>query len=161
MKTLLLLVVSLFGPWLFWRIAPLPIRRHISSRTAGRLGVSLFFLVTGAAHFVLTSSMALMLPPWVPRREDLIFFTGFLELAGAVGIWIPRFQKITGWALIAMLVAILPSNIYSAFARVPFGGHDMGPRYLLFRIPFQAILIAWIHWSAIQSARSAPGRTIG
>lgn len=53
--------------------------------------------------------------------------------------------KLTGACLVAMLVAVLPSNIYSAFAHVPFGGHDAGPVYLLVRIPFQILLIGWVY----------------
>jgi uncharacterized membrane protein len=42
-----------------------------------------------------------------------------------------------------MLFGFLPVNVYSAIQRVPFGGHEVGPAYLLIRVPFQLLLIWW------------------
>jgi uncharacterized membrane protein len=67
--------------------------------------------------------MAQMLPAFVPYRVELIYLTGVLELAGAVGLWIPGLAKLTGVCLILMLLGLLPANIYSAFNQVDFGGH--------------------------------------
>lgn len=147
MTTLVLLLASLFGPWIVVRMAPGIFGGRVSTRTAAKAGVSLFFLVTAAAHFLVTDTMTQMIPPSIPGRREIILLTGFFEIAGAIGIWIPRLARITGWALIAMLVGVLPSNIYGAFARVPLAGHDLGPVYLLLRVPFQFLLIAWVYWA--------------
>jgi uncharacterized membrane protein len=56
----------------------------------------------------------------------------------------------TGLALIVFLIAILPSNIYAAIERVPFGGHEAGPAYLWVRVPFQLFVIGWIYWFAVR-----------
>jgi uncharacterized membrane protein len=60
-------------------------------------------------------------------------------------------MKLTGVCLIVMLVAILPANIYSAIHRIPFGGHEIGPIYLLVRVPIQIFVIAWTYWATEQS----------
>ena len=92
-----------------------------------------------------------MLPAFVPYRVALIYFTGILELLGAIGVWIPRLRKLTGFLLILMLIGILPSNIYSAINRIEFGGHGAGPAYLLIRIPFQLLVIWWTYFATEQN----------
>jgi uncharacterized membrane protein len=122
----------------------------IAPRTRARVGLSLFFLVTSSAHFTDTGGMAAMLPPFVPARTLIIHVTGVLEILGAIGVWVPGLTRLVGLCLILMLMGILPSNLYAAFARVPFGGHEMGPLYLLVRVPFQLLVIAWVYWSTDQ-----------
>ena len=94
--------------------------------------------------------MAMMLPPLVPYRAGIIYLTGILELAGAIGVWVPGLTRLTGLLLILMLIGILPANIYSAINRVDFGGHDSGPAYLLVRIPFQLFVIWWTYFATKQ-----------
>ena len=122
----------------------------ISPRTGAQLGISLLFLFTASGHFFQTEAMAEMLPPFVPYRIEIIYVTGIFELLGAIGVLIPRMTRLAGIFLILMLVGVLPSNIYSAFNHVPFGGHGAGPVYHLVRVPFQLFLIWWICWSTVR-----------
>jgi uncharacterized membrane protein len=94
--------------------------------------------------------MAEMIPASVPYRVELVYITGLLELLGAIGVWIPRLQRLTGFLLIVMLIGILPANIYSAINRVEYGGHDSGPIYLLARVPFQLFVIGWTYFATEQ-----------
>jgi uncharacterized membrane protein len=123
---------------------------HVPEMFRGRIGVSLVFAFTAIGHFVKTSEMAQMLPPWVPMRVPLIYFTGILEWIGAVAILISPLSRYTGIALCIFLLALFPSNVYAAFQRVDFGGHGAGPVYLLVRVPLQLFLIGWIYWFAIR-----------
>ena len=136
--------------------------RIVSAKRA-RVGLSLFFLFTSIGHFLKTEEMAEMLPPSVPHRAGLIYLTGILELLGAIGVWIPRLTRLTGFLLILMLVGILPANIYSALNRVDFGGHGAGPVYLLVRIPFQIFVIWWTCFATEQNwfQRNAKGSSQG
>lgn len=95
--------------------------------------------------------MAAMVPPQIPERfhMPIIYLSGIFELAVAIAVLIPPLTKITGLLACAFLVLVLPSNIDSAFRRVPFGGHEAGPIYLLVRIPLQILLIVWIYWFAV------------
>jgi uncharacterized membrane protein len=105
--------------------------------------------------------MAQMLPPFVPFRLELIYVTGILEWLGAVGLWIPRLITTTGVCLIVMLIGVLPANVYAAFNRVDFGGHDLGPAYLLVRVPFQFFVIWWIYKAAVQTRGATPADGMG
>jgi uncharacterized membrane protein len=125
---------------------------HVSESLRGRIGVALVFAFTGLGHFVKTSAMSQMLPPWVPMRIPLIYVTGVFEFLGAIAILIPPVSKYTAIALCVFLFLVLPSNIYAAFKRIDFGGHDAGPVYLLVRIPLQLFLIGW--FTGLGSGRS-------
>lgn len=48
--------------------------------------------------------------------------------------------------LAALLIAVLPANIYMAMAPAQFGGFLDHPLYHWIRIPFQGVLIAWVLW---------------
>ena len=152
---LFFLLLLLTGPFLvITLLSYLSPRFSLRLSTRARIGLSLFFLFTGIGHFIRTEPMAAMLPPSVPYRVELIYLTGVFELLGAVGVWIPKLRKITGVCLILMMLAVLPANIYSAFSRVDFGGHEYGPIYLLVRIPFQLFVIAWTYIATEQKLMS-------
>ena len=145
---LLVLLLLLTGPFLVITLLPyFSPQFNLRFSTRARIGLTLFFLFTGIGHFIRTDAMAAMLPPSVPYRVELIYLTGVFELLGAIGVWIPRLMKITGVCLILMMLAVLPANIYSAFNRVEFGGHEYGPVYLWVRVPFQFFVIVWIYFA--------------
>ena len=135
-------VLTLIGKWIP-RLVVAPAKR-------ARVGLSLFFVITSMAHFLGPEAMAEMLPPTVPYRVELIYITGVLELLGAIGVWVPGLTKLTGLLLIVMLAGVLPANIYSAFNRVEYGGHDAGPLYLLVRVPFQLFAMWWTYLATEQ-----------
>jgi len=53
---------------------------------AGCSGLALIFLLAGIAHFVVTRPMAEMIPPAIPFRIPLVYFTGLCELAARCAI---------------------------------------------------------------------------
>lgn len=116
-------------------------------RRLGRFGLTLILVMTSSAHFISAEHMMLMLPDWVPARMALIYATGVLELILAIGLWIPRSMQNAGFAIALMLVAFLPANIYAALNSLPYGGAEMGPSYLLVRVPYQIFLVWWTVWA--------------
>lgn len=135
-------------------------RLRLSRSLRGRISLAIFFVFTGTSHFLMPATMAEMLPAFVPFRVEIIYLTGLLEIAGAVGLVIPRLARVSSIALILFLLAVLPANIYSAIMAIEFGGHALGPVYLLARIPFQAFLIWWayafgVRVHTLESARPA------
>ncbi len=118
----------------------------------GRISLALLFLFTGLGHFVNPQPMADMLPAWVPARVPIIYVTGLLELAGAIGLVVPRYSRLAGICLLAFLVAVFPANVFAAVNHVAMGGHEMGPAYLLVRGPFQLALMWWTQHFALGSA---------
>lgn len=148
---LLFLLLLLVAPYLILTLASRwSSGLKVRPTAKARVGLSLFFIFTALGHFVRTEEMSAMLPPSMPYRVGLIYFTGILELLGAIGVWIPSLTRITGVCLILMLIGILPANIYSALNYVEFGGHAAGPAYLLVRVPFQLFLIWWTYFATEQ-----------
>jgi uncharacterized membrane protein len=155
--TLLVLILILVAPYLILTLAgKWNSNFRIVPAIRARIGLSLFFIFMAIGHFIRTEEMAAMLPLAVPFRIELIYFTGLLELLGAVGVWIPGLTRLTGLLLILMLIGILPANIYSAINRIEFGGHGAGPAYLLIRIPFQLFVIWWTYFATEQKWQRKP-----
>jgi uncharacterized membrane protein len=75
--------------------------------------------------------------------------TGILEMAGAIGLLVPRFSRLAGTCLLLFLIAVFPANVYAAITRAPMGGHETGPVYLLVRGPFQLLLMWWTYRFAV------------
>jgi uncharacterized membrane protein len=123
---------------------------QMDDKQRGRISLALLFLFTGLGHFVNPEPMAAMLPPWVPSRVPLIYATGMLEWAGAIGLLVPRYARIAGLGLVAFLIAVFPANVFAALHHVGMGGHEAGPAYLLVRGPFQVALMWWTYHFAVR-----------
>ncbi len=116
----------------------------------GRIGIALVFAFTGLGHFIKTQEMARMLPEKVPMRVPLIYVSGVFEVLAAPGILVPELSRTVGICLSVFLLLVFPSNVYAAVKRMDFGGHGMGPLYLLVRTPLQILLLGWIYWFAVR-----------
>lgn len=65
----------------------------------------------------------------------MIYVTGVLECAGAVGLLTRSLRLPAAWGLVALLVAMFPANVYAAISGVTLGGNP--PTVLLLRTPLQ------------------------
>ena len=136
-------------------LAPWSTGMTLDTGIRGRISLALVFVFTSTGHFMQTQAMMQMLPAAVPMREVIIYASGVLELCLAAGLLVRRFAHITGICIIAFLIVVLPANIYAAIHRVEMGGHNLGPMYLLVRVPLQLILIGWAYWFSVRRTRTA------
>jgi uncharacterized membrane protein len=149
--TLLLLLLLIIVPYLLLTLVDRKLSGvAIPPKARGQVGLSLFFLFTAIGHFTRTQAMADMLPSFLPFRVEGVYLTGLLEIVGAIGLWIPGQVRLTGVCLMCMVIGFLPVNIYAAFNHVDFGGHGVGPVYLLIRAPFQFLVLGWTYWATDQ-----------
>ena len=155
MTTPIIMLVLMTAPYLIVRTFSRVTGRDADVRGAAAIGAGILFIFTGVGHFIQTGPMAQMLPPRVPERTLLVRLTGILEFAIAVGFLVPRTRRFAGWAAAAVLVLFFPANIYAAVNRVPMGGHEWGPVYLLVRAPLQAIVLLWVYWFTIRQPDAA------
>ncbi len=119
---------------------------------ATRVGLAIMFLFTAAAHFnSVRPDMVAMVPPFVPAPELMITFTGICEILGALGLLLPRTRRVAAVALIALLLAVLPANIYAAQAGITFRGAPPSP--LIPRVGLQVLFIALLWWSSVRGSR--------
>ena len=120
-----------------------------SWREAGCAGLAIMFLFTGATHFSdLQHDYAAMIPDPLPGDLWVIYLTGVLQIAGAVGLLVPRFRRIAGICLAILLVAMFPANVNAALNGIPFRGEP--PTGLWLRLPIQVLFIGAIWWTAIR-----------
>lgn len=150
MKPLIVLlsvfVVSLFGIKIF--------NGNYDFALSGRIAMSVMLVFTAIAHFVFTKGMAMMLPDFIPHKILIVYLTGIIEVAAAIGLFLPNFVVVTAWLLIIFFILILPANIYAAIKQIDyqkgsFSGNGLA--YLWFRIPLQVLFILWVFFSAIKN----------
>ncbi|MEX5234839.1 DoxX family protein [Kocuria arenosa] len=106
-----------------------------------RGGLAVMFLVTGVSHFAgLRDDLVAMVPPVLPHPELLVTVTGVLELAGAIGLLVPRTAAWAAGGLALLMVAMFPANVYAATAGVTLAGEPATA--LLPRAAMQLLYIA-------------------
>jgi len=120
---------------------------------AGNIAMAVMLLFTAIGHFKFKTSMAAMVPLFIPKKVEIILLTGVLEILFAIGLGIESSRYYTGIALIIFFLAILPANIYAAKHQINYEDlYKPGPgiKYLWFRIPFQFFLMAWVWYFSIR-----------
>lgn len=130
------------------------IRGNYEPHLSARIAISAMLIFTAVTHFVFAEGMTAMLPPFVPYKKEVVFLTGLIEIAAAIGLFVPAVRLITAWLLLAFFVLILPANIYAAMHQVDYqkGTADgNGLMYLWFRVPLQIFFIVWVYFSAIRT----------
>jgi uncharacterized membrane protein len=139
----------------------LALRRRFSARLAASLGMAVAMAFAGMSHLLIPTPFVQHLPTWVPMREELVFFTGLLEIAFGVALLLRQpLRRWVGLALAGYLVMVFPSNIYVAVAGVEVDGQP-GGAYPWLRLPLQLLFITWALWStrdAQPSKSDAPAR---
>ena len=106
-------------------------------------GLSAFFIYFGVDHFINPDFYLSIMPPSFPLHEEAVYISGFFEIAGGIGVLIPRFRKIAGWGLVALLIAVYPANIYMAISPEAFP--DIPIEILYFRLVLQFLFFYWAY----------------
>lgn len=147
MITPLIILTILILPYIAFRL----ISGEEAGKTGAVIGLSIAFMFFATGHFIKTTEMVQMLPPFVPFRTALVYLTGVIELALAVLLLVPQTRRFAGVLCIITFVIFFPANIYGAINHVGTGGHSWGPVYLLIRVPLQIILIGWTYWFVVRN----------
>ncbi|GAA5076858.1 putative membrane protein [Thermocatellispora tengchongensis] len=149
--TVIVLLVATLG---FRLLGALGVSRFATWRVSAGHGLAVMLVMTAGAHFVPSSvtfmpnhaDMVAMVPPFVPFAAAVVYLTGVLELAGAVGLVLPATRRAAGVCLALLFVLMLPANIHAALAGVTLGGEAASPLWQ--RIPEQVLYIGVALWAA-------------
>lgn len=115
----------------------------MSVRFLMRLLMAVFYLAAGILHLKSPSGFVRIVPPFVPWPQTVVWLTGLAEIAGAVGLMVPRLKYAAGISLAAYAICVFPANINHAINMISVGGLPdtwwyHGPRFLL-----QPVLVWW------------------
>jgi uncharacterized membrane protein len=111
-----------------------------------RIFLSVALIIVGVTHFIRPEQYARIVPPQLPYPFELVYISGFFEVLGGVGLLIPFVSVAAAWGIIALFIAVFPANINQAINSIPIDGIPHYPLLYWFRLPFQAVLIAWAWW---------------
>lgn len=111
-------------------------------RTFSRVLLGTAFAIAGTNHLRDPTPYLAMMPGWLPSPRTLVAISGAAEIAGGLGILIPRTRNAAAIGLILLLIAIFPANLHVALHGWP--GMDIPRWALIARLPLQLLLIAWV-----------------
>jgi uncharacterized membrane protein len=115
--------------------------------------IATFFVIAGVAHFTSPATYLPLMPSYLPWHLPLIYLSGLAEIAGGIGICFKRTRRIAGWGLIALLVAVFPSNVHMLMNQVPLNGKQIPQWIFWIRLPLQGVLMAWIYSCCVMQNR--------
>ena len=134
--------------------ATLVARLRVPWRDAARWGIAIMLLFTAASHFSsMKHDLAAMIPPPLTGALWVIYVTGVLEAAGAIGLLVPATRRLSAICLVLLLLAMFPANVYAALTGGTLRGEAVTPLWL--RTPLQLFWMATLWWSTIRRGGAA------
>lgn len=122
---------------------PPPTPQESLARRLFRILLALFYLVAGMAHIKSPAGFLQITPGWVPFPEQVIFLTGIAEIAGAIGLLIPRVRYAAGIGLALYALCVYPANINHAINNIAISGATASWLYHGPRLALQPVFIWW------------------
>jgi uncharacterized membrane protein len=107
-----------------------------------RLLLAILFIAAGTLHFLIPQTYVRIMPPYLPAHLLLVQISGLCEILGGLGLLFqPPIRTLAAWGLVALLVAVMPANIYMAMDHASYPSIPAWALYL--RLPLQLPLIGW------------------
>jgi uncharacterized membrane protein len=113
-----------------------------------RLAMALALFFVGTDHWLNPQRYVPMMPPWVPLHLESVLFTGAAEIAGGLGLLIPKVRRLAGLMLAIYFIAVFPANIHNALNGLAVDGLPQAGWYYWARLPFQPLAIWWALYAA-------------
>jgi uncharacterized membrane protein len=73
----------------------------------------------------------------------MVYLSGVAEILLGAMLMFSDFQRLAGWGLILLLIAVFPANIYAYQHQELL---PAAPLLHLLRLPLQGLLILWAYW---------------
>ncbi len=121
-------------------------------RASLRWLLALFYLGAGLLHLKSPAAFLAITPAWVPFPEAVVALTGIAEIAGAVGLLIPRHalnwaRPAAGIGLALYALCVWPANFNHAFNDIAINGKTLGWWYHGPRLAAQPLIIWLALWA--------------
>jgi uncharacterized membrane protein len=114
-------------------------------KTLSRYVFAILFVVGGLLHFRIPDFYLRIMPDYFPAEwhKPLVDISGVVEIALGAMLMFSDLQRVAGWGLILLLIAVFPANIYVYQHQELFPGPAI---VHLLRLPLQGVLILWAYW---------------
>jgi uncharacterized membrane protein len=117
------------------------------TKTILRYLLAIIFIGSGVMHFILPDTYVKVMPDFIPYPLACVLISGVLELAGGVGLLMPKWRNRASWLIVALLLSFLAVHI----PHIMNGGRVMDGITLPLaavwgRLAFQAVFIVWARW---------------
>lgn len=112
-----------------------------------RIVLGALFAFAGTMHFVIPEQYVGIMPPALPWHRELVYLSGALEIAGGIGLLVPRTRRAAGIGLVLLLIAVWPANLQMLLNARAAGAPAASQSALLLRLPLQLLLMVWV-WRA-------------
>ncbi len=109
--------------------------------------IAILYFAAGVAHILRPEGFLAITPNWVPFPDQVVFWTGVAEIAGAIGIVTQRFRYAAAIGLALYALCVWPANINHAVNNIAMGGNTLGPGYHIPRLMLQPVIIWWALWA--------------
>ena len=125
---------------------PQPTREPLVRRVV-RAVLALAYLGVGIIHLKSPQGFLPIVPDWVPYPREVVLMTGAAEIAGAIGLMVPRLRRAAAWGLAAYAVCVFPANIKHAADSVMLPGAALGWGYHGPRLLAQPVIVWLALWA--------------
>lgn len=115
-------------------------------RTRLRWLLALIYFAAGVIHIRSPGGFVAITPDWVPSPHAVVFWTGVAEIAGAIGLMIPRLRRAAGIGLALYALCVWPANFNHALGDIAIGGTRLPWAYHGPRLMLQPLIIWWALW---------------
>lgn len=108
-----------------------------------RWAMAAALLFFGTDHLVNPGRYLPMIADFVPLPLAVVLATGAAEIAGGVGLLVPRLRRAAGILLALYFVCVFPANVRNALAGGGIEGLPASAAYYWVRLLFQPLAIWW------------------
>ncbi|MCE9552026.1 MAG: DoxX family protein [Planctomycetes bacterium] len=112
-------------------------------KVVSRYVLAIFMVGAGTMHFVKPEFYVKIMPPYLPWHQELVYLSGFGEMALGALLLVPRFSRLAAWGIFALLIAVFPANIYVYQHQEVL---PAPPWLHVLRFPLQGVFLLWAYW---------------
>ena len=104
------------------------------------------YIAVGIYHFVNPDFFMAIMPPYLPLHLELVYLSGFFEIALGLLLVYPKTQALAAWGLILLLIAVFPANIHLAMSAEAQAALKTTEAVAIGRLPFQLVFLGLAYW---------------
>ena len=114
--------------------------------------LALLYGVVGVKHFTDLDFFLVIIPPYLPYPELLVYVSGFFEILFGVLLIPAKTRKYASLGLVVLLIAVFPANIYLFNSEIAQNIYGINRQFALIRLPYQIPLIVIAYWHSKENS---------